>query len=107
MGAGKLIQLVAVLVALVAGLIGGFAYSGIVIAILGIAGGMFVTKEDRMVFLVATIALIATGTQGSLGELPTAGEFVSGAVDSLAALFSAGAVVVILVGVWERLQPFN
>ena len=105
MGVGRTVQLVGVVVALIVGVIGGFAYSNVAIAILGIAGGMFILKEDRLPFLIATIALIAAGVQGSLAAIPTAGEYISGAMGELAALFSAGALVVILVGTWERVRP--
>ncbi len=105
MGVARFVQFAGVLVALVVGLVGGFTHSNVLIAILGIAGGMFILKEDRLPFLVATIALIAAGVQGSLAAIPTAGEYISGAMAELAALFSAGALVVILVGTWERVRP--
>ena len=105
MGVGRFVQFVGVLAALIIGLIGGFTYSNVIIAILGIAGGIFIDKEDRQAFLVATIALVAAGVTGSLEAIPTAGEFISGAMGQLGALFSAGALVVILVGTWERVRP--
>ena len=67
MGVDKIIKLVGVLVALVAGLIGGFMYSALLIAVLGLAGGWFIEKDDRMRFLVATIALIEV--QGFLADV--------------------------------------
>ncbi len=105
MGVGRLIQFGGVLAALIIGLIGGFTYSNVIIAILGIAGGIFIERDDRLLFLVATIALVAAGVQGSLAAIPTAGEFISSAMAELAALFSAGALVVILVETWERVRP--
>ena len=105
MGVGRLVQFVGVLAALVIGLIGGFTYSNVIIAILGIAGGMFIERDDRVPFLVATIALIAAGVQGSLGAIPTAGDYITGAMTQLGTLFSAGALVVILIGTWERVRP--
>ena len=103
MGVDKIIKLVGVLVALVAGVIGGFAYSAVLIAILGLAGGWFIEKDDRMRFLVATVALIAV--QGTLGVIPEVGSYVSGALGGLAALFSAAAVTVIVVGTVEAVKP--
>ena len=103
MGVDKIIKLVGVLVAVVAGLIGGFAYSALLIAVLGLAGGWFIEKDDRMRFLVATVALIAV--QGTLGGVPEAGHYISGALGGLAALFSAGAVMVIVVGTVEAVTP--
>lgn len=103
MGVDKIIKLVGVLVALVAGVIGGFAYSAVLIAVLGLAGGWFIEKDDRMRFLVATVALIAV--QGTLGVIPEVGSYISGALGGLAALFSAAAVTVIVVGTVEAVKP--
>jgi len=103
MGAGKIIQLVGVLVALVAGAIGGFAYSGLIIVILGLAGGWFIAEDDRMRTLIGTLALIAV--QGALSEVPAVGGYITGALGGLAALFSAAAVMIILVSTFERVKP--
>jgi len=103
MGVDKIVKLVGVLVALVAGVIGGFAYSALLIAILGLAGGWFIEKDDRMRFLVATVALIAV--QGTLGVIPEVGSYISGALGGLAALFSAAAVTAIVVGTVEAVKP--
>ncbi len=103
MGVGKIIQLVGLLVAVVAGVMGGFAYSALLIALLGLVGGWFIDKDDRMRFLVATIALIAV--QGALGVIPEVGGYISGALGGLGALFSAAAVTVILVGTFEAVKP--
>ena len=103
MGVGKIIQLVGVLVALVAGLIGGFPQSALLIAVLGVVGGYFIEKDDRMRFLVATVALIAV--QGTLGGIPEVGQYITGALGGLAALFSAAAITAIVVGLVEDLKP--
>lgn len=103
MGVGKIIQLVGVLAAIVAGLIGGFAYSAVIVALLGVAGGWFITAEDRSRFLIATVALIAV--QGALGVIPEVGTYIDGAMGGLAALFSAAALTVILVTTVEKLKP--
>ncbi len=103
MGVDKIIKLVGVLVALVAGVIGGFAYSALLIVILGVVGGWFIAKDERSRFLIATVTLIAV--QGSLGVIPEVGGFISGALGGLAALFSAGAVTVIVVATVEAVKP--
>ncbi|MDJ0909251.1 MAG: hypothetical protein QNI99_08650 [Woeseiaceae bacterium] len=105
MGVGRLVQFGSILAALIIGLIGGFEYSNVVIAILGIAGGMFIVKEDRAPFLLATVTLILAGDAGSLAALPTVGEYIHNAIGELASLFCAGAMIVILVGIWERVRP--
>jgi len=105
MGAGKIVQLVGVLVALVAGLLGGFPQSALVIAVLGVAGGWFIAEEDRTRFLVATIALAAAGVAGGLSGIPTLGAWVADALGGLTSLFQAGAITVILVALFEKLKP--
>ena len=103
MGIDKIIKLVGVLVAVVAGLIGGFAYSGLIIAVLGLAGGWFIVKDERMRFLVATVALLAV--QGALADIPEVGSYITGALGGLAALFSAAAVTAIVMGTVEAVKP--
>ena len=103
MGVDKIIQLVGVIAAVVAGLMGGFAYSALIITLLGIAGGWFIAAEDRSRFLIATLALIAV--HGALGPIPAVGEWITAALGGLSALFNAGAATVIVLGVVEKLKP--
>jgi len=103
MGIGKIVHLVGVLVAVIAGLIGGFAYSALLVSIIGLVGGWFIASDDRSKFLIATLALIAV--QGVLGDVPAVGEYISMALGGLAALFSAAAVTVIVVGTVEAVKP--
>lgn len=103
MGPDKIIKLVGVIVALVAGVMGGFPQSALVIAVLGLVGGYFVADDDRMRFLVATLALIAV--QGALGGIPAVGGYITGALGGLAALFSAGAVTAIIMGTINAVKP--
>ena len=103
MGVDKIVQLIGVIVAIVAGLMGGFAYSALIIVVLGIAGGWFIAAEDRSRFLIAALALIAV--HGGLGPIPAVGEWITAALGGLSSLFNAGAVTVIVRGVAEKLMP--
>ena len=103
MGVDKIVQLVGVIVAVVAGVMGGFAYSALIIALLGIAGGWFIAAEDRSRFLIAALALIAV--HGALGPIPAVGEWITAALGGLSSLFNAGAATVIVIGVVEKLKP--
>lgn len=103
MGVDKIVKLVGVLVAVVAGLIGGFSYSGELIAVLGLAGGWFVAADDRMRVLVATLAAIAV--QGTLAGFPGIGGYITGALGGIAALFSAAAVMIIIRGIVDAVKP--
>jgi len=92
-----------VLVAVVAGLMGGFSYSPLLIVVLGAAGGWFVEKDDASPFLIATIALAAVSS--AWGPIPELGQYISNALGGLSSLFNAAAVMVIGVGVAKRLMP--
>ena len=103
MGIGKIIQLVAVLVAIVAGLWSGFPEAGMVVAILGAVAAWFVAEEDRQRVLIAAIALSVVS--GGLNDIPAVGEHISNAMSSLGNLYAAGAIVIILVALYEKLKP--
>jgi len=112
MGVDKIIKLVGVLVAVVAGLMGGFAYSPALVALLGLAGGYFIAADDRMRFLVATLAVVfvaagALGTPEAGGDMviPVIGDYISDALGGVAALFSAAAVTVIVMGIVDAVKP--
>jgi len=55
MGVGKIIQIIAVLVAVVAGLWAGFPQAALAIAILGAVAGWFIPAEDRQRILIAVL----------------------------------------------------
>ena len=103
MGVGKIIQIAAVLAAVVAGLWSGFPEAGIVIGVLGAVAAWFIAAEDRQRVLVTAIALnfVADG----LDAIPVIGEYISGVMGSLGDLYAAGAIVIILVGLYEKLKP--
>lgn len=105
MGPGKIIQIVTVVVALVAGLMGGFPYSPLAIAVLGAVSGYFVEADDRMRFLVAALAIAAFS--GALGGIPVVGGYISDALgqNGLAAAYAAGAVTVLVMGLIDKLKP--
>lgn len=103
MGVDKIVKLVGVIVAVVAGVIGGFPYSDLIIVLLGIAGGWFIAEDDRMRFLVAALALIAV--HGALGPIPAIGSYLTAALGGLSSLFNAAAATVIVLGTVDRIKP--
>lgn len=105
MGVGKIIQIIAVLVAVVAGLWSGFPESAMVVAILGAVAGYFIAAEDRQRVLVAAIALSVAGISGGLGAIPAVGGYISAVMASLGSLYAAGSVTVILLAIYEKLKP--
>ena len=103
MGVGKIIQIIAVLAAVVAGLWSGFPEAALVIAVLGAVAGWFVAEEDRQRVLIAAIALSIVS--GALGAVPAVGGYISSVMASLGSLYAAGAITCILVTLYEKLKP--
>jgi hypothetical protein len=103
MGIGKIIQIIAVLVAVVAGLWSGFPQAALAIAVLGAVAGWFIAEEDRQRVLVAAIALSVVA--GGLNAIPVAGVHITSIMKSLGSLYAAGAITVILVALYEKLKP--
>lgn len=103
MGVGQIVKSVGVLVAVIAGLMGGFPESALVIAVLGAVGGYFIEEDDASRFLIVALALIAVN--GALGDIPAVGGYITSALASVSSLFNAGAVTVIVVGVAKKLMP--
>ena len=103
MGVDKIVKLVGVVVAIVAGVMGGFPQSVLVVTLLGIAAGWFTVAEDRQRLLIAALALIAV--QGSLGGIPAVGEYLTSALGGLSGLFNAAAATAIVLGIIDRLKP--
>ena len=87
----------------IAGLIGGFPQSALVIALLGVAGGYFIAEDDHVGFLVAALALAMV--HGALGGIPAVGEYITGALGGLSALYNAAAVTVIVMRLVNKLTP--
>ncbi len=102
MGVDKIVQLVAVVVAIVVAFV-DFNYSGALVAILGIAAAWFIAADDRMRFLVSAIAL--SMAYSGLNAIPAVGEHITTALGGLSSLFTAGAATVIILGLVDRLKP--
>lgn len=102
MDVSKIVRLVAVLFAVVAG-VARIPESAMIIAILGLVAGWFITEEDSLAFLVSAIALGVC--YGALGAIPALGGYLTAILGSLSALFYAGACTVIVMRTFRRLKP--
>jgi len=103
MGVGKIVQLVAALAAIVAGLWSGFPEAAMVVGILGAAAGWFVSADDRQRVLVTAIALSVVA--GGLGAVPAVGEHISSVMGSLGSAYAAASITIILVTLYEKVKP--
>lgn len=102
MDAGKIVRLVAVIVAVVAGVV-AIPQSAVIIAVLGLAAGYFV-QDDRVVYLLVA-TLVLNVASGGLGPIPLVGPILTGIFGSLSSLFNAGALTVITMQTIKALKP--
>lgn len=102
MDAGKIVRLVAVIVAVVAGLV-AIPASALIIAVLGLAAGYFIEDSRVVYLLVATLVLNVAS--GGVDAIPVVGAYLTGIFSSLSSLFNAGALTVITMQTIKALKP--
>ncbi len=102
MDAGKIVRLVAVIVAVVAGLV-AIPSSALIIAVLGLVAGYFIEDSRVVYLLVATVVLNVAS--GGLDPIPVVGAYLTGIFTSLSSLFNAGALTVITMQTINALKP--
>jgi len=101
MDVSRIVRLVAVLFAVVAGLV-TIPAAEMVIAILGLVGGYFVVDDRRMSFMIMTLTLALV--HGALRPIPTLGIYLTDVLASVSALLNAAACTVIVMSIIDRLK---
>lgn len=102
MDVAKIVRLVAVLFAVVAGLV-AIPQSAVIIVVLGLVGGWFVEEDRRGPYMLMTLTLALV--HGALGPLPAIGGYLTDILGSLSALLNAGACMVIVMAIVDRVKP--
>ncbi len=102
MEAGKIVRLVAVIVAVVAGLV-TIPMSAVIIAVLGLVAGYFIEDSRVVYLLVATLVLNVAS--GGVDPIPVVGPYLTSIFASLSSLFNAGALTVITMQTINALKP--
>ena len=102
MDLAKIVRLVAVLFAVVAGLV-AIPQAAVIIAVLGLIAGWFVEEERRMNYMMATLTLALV--HGALGPIPAIGGYLTDVLGSVSALLNAGACTVIVMAIYDRVKP--
>lgn len=101
MDISKIVRLVAVVFAVVAGVV-AIPQSAVIIAILGLVAGYFIEEDRRVPYMVLTLTLALV--HGALSPIPVVGDFLTDILGSLSALANAGACTVIVMQVIDRLK---
>lgn len=101
----KIIGWVAIAIAVIGAFVdGGIPYGGVLLLLLGLAGGVAVAAEDHVRVLVT--ALVLTGLSGVFAaNLPEVGGYLT-SIFSSAGTFVAGASFTIIArNMWKRYKP--
>ncbi len=102
MDLAKIVRLVAVLFAVVAGLV-AIPQSAVIIAVLGLVVGWFVEEDRRINYMLFTLTLAMV--QSALSSIPAVGGYLTDILGSLSSLANAGAVTVITMMTIDRIKP--
>lgn len=102
MDLSKIIRLVSVVFAVVAGVV-AIPQAAVIIAVLGLVAGYFVEEERRVPFMVMTLTLALA--HGALGAIPGIGSYLTDILASLSDLANAAACTVIIMTIIERVKP--
>ncbi len=102
MDAGKIVRLVAVIVAVIAGVV-AIPQGALIVAVLGLVAGYFV-QDDRVLYILVA-ALVLNVASGGLDPIPVVGPVLTGVFGSLSSLFNAGALTVITMQTINALKP--
>ena len=102
MDVSKIVRIVAVLFAVVAGLV-AIPSEAVIIAVLGLIGGYFVEEDRRVPYMI--MALTLSLAHGALGPIPAIGSYLTDILASISSLINAGACTVIVMQIIDRLKP--
>lgn len=102
MSPAKIVRLLGVVLVIAAALIPAIPYAALALAIVGLAVGYYVDKDNRgNLFLI--VIVLASGAAGALDAIPGIGMQLTSILTNLGALLAASAVTVIVMVVYERL----
>ena len=83
---------------------GGIPYGGLLLLLLGLAGGVAIAAEDHVRVLVT--ALVLTGLSGVFVQyLPEVGGYLTSIFGSLGTFAAGAAFTIISRNIWRRYKP--
>ena len=102
MSPARIVYIVGIVLVVATGLIPLIPASDILLALVGLAVGYFVTADDRA-NLFLTVIVLFSGAALAFDEIPVIGPYVSEILEDLTALLAAAAVAVIVMAIKDKL----
>jgi len=102
MDVSKIVRLIGVLFAIVAGIV-AIPQATLIIAVLGLVGGWFIPEDRRVPFMIMTLTLALA--HGALGPIPAIGTYLTDILASVSSLLNAAACTVVALQIYDRLKP--
>lgn len=93
-------------VALAICVIGAFVeipYSGLILVLLGLAGGLNVATEDSVRVIVTALALASLS--GVLMNIPELGSYLTAIFSAIGTFVAGAALMIISRNIWNRFKP--
>jgi len=104
MDVGKTIKQVAAAVAVVSAF-AALPQEALILCVLGLASGWYMSEGDTVRVLVTAAALNVGGVAAGANAIPTIGPMIGDVLGAMAAVYTAAAVTMVVMGVVNRLKP--
>ena len=102
MDTARIVRLVSVVVAIVAGL-ANLPEEALILTIVGLIVGWFVEEDRRINYML--FALVLYMVQGALNPIPAVGAYLTAILGAMSTAVNAGAVTVLVMTVIDRVKP--
>jgi len=106
MDVGKTIKQVAAVVAVVSAF-AALPSEALLLCVLGLASGWYMSEGDTVRVLVTAAALNVGGVAGGADAIPTIGPMIGDILGAMGAVYTAAAVTMVVMGVVNRLKPWS
>jgi hypothetical protein len=96
-------RLIAVVVAIVSGIVDVIPFAAAILIVLGVVASPAVEEDQRAPLMLATLVLLGVG--GELSAIPAVGDILAAIINNLGLAYLGAALGVILTVLAQRLKP--
>lgn len=102
MNVAKIVLLVALLIAIIAAFT-MIPYAALILAVLGLIGGLWVVPEEHVRVIVSALALKYLAE--TFGTVPQAGLHITAIIANVGMIAAGAALMIIFRNIYERVKP--